>query len=158
MANKADAGSSSSQSSAGSGGTSPLSSVTSSSSSGGSSSGGGSGAATPPPFSVAGAGAIITNFTDIDATALIDGAVIQGVGLNATRVNVRALSDLTQLSVAGGGALSMAKNPATSFSAAIAGAVAIQSSDDDVTARINNSTLTQIADEAGALTVQALER
>ena len=157
MANRADAGSSSSQSSAGSGGTSALSSVTSSSSSGGSSSGGGSGAATPPPFSVAGAGAIITNFTDIDATALIDGALIQGMGLNATRVNVRALSDLTQLSVAGGGALSMAKNPATSFSAAIAGAVAIQSSDDDVTARINNSTMTQIADEAGALTVQALK-
>lgn len=157
MANKANAGSSSSQSSAGSGGTSALSSATSSSSSGGSSSGGGTGASTPPPFSVAGAGAIITNFTDIDATALIDGAVILGVGLNATHVNVEALSNLSQVSVAGGGALTMAKNPGTSFSAAIAGAVAIQSSDDDVTARINNSSLTQIADEAGALTVQALK-
>ena len=156
MANKADAGSSSSQSSAGGGGTSTLSSVTSASS-GGSSSGGGGGASTPPPFSVAGAGAIITNFTDIDATALIDGAVIKGVGEDATRVNVKALSNLTQVSVAGGGALTMAANPSTSFSAAIAGAVAIQSSDDDVTARINNSSLTQIADEAGALTVQALK-
>lgn len=158
LADKADAGSSSSQAKADGSSTSPLSAVTGDlQSQGAGGSGGGGGASTPPKFSVAGAGAIITNFTDIDATALIDGAVIQGVGLSATRVNVRAVSDLTQLSLAGGGALTMAKNPGTSFSSSIAGAVAIQSSDDDVTARINNSSLTQIADEAGAFTVQALK-
>jgi hypothetical protein len=159
LADKADAGSSSSQAKAGGGSTSPLSAVSGDlqSQSGGGAGGGGDGASTPPKFSVAGAGAIITNFTDIDATALIDGAVIQGVGQSATRVKVRAVSDLTQLSLAGGGALTMASNPGTSFSSSIAGAVAIQSSDDDVTARINNSSLTQIADEAGAFTVQALK-
>jgi len=159
LADKADAGSSSSQAKAGGSSTSPLSAVTGDlqSQGGGGSGGGGDGASTPPKFSVAGAGAIITNFTDIDATALIDGAVIQGVGQSATRVKVRAVSDLTQLSLAGGGALTMASNPGTSFSSSIAGAVAIQSSDDDVTARINNSSLTQIADEAGAFTVQALK-
>jgi DNA repair protein RadA/Sms len=61
------------------------------------------------------------------------------------------------VSVAGGAALTMASNPATKGSTSIAGAVAIQSSDDDTTARIQNSTLTNVADETGALMVVALK-
>ena len=159
LANKADASSSSSQAKAGSGSTSPLSAVTgdAQSQSGSSSASSSGGSSTPPPFSVAGAGAVVTNLTDIDATALIEGAVIKGVGTDATRVSVRAISNVAQVSVAGGGALTMANNTSTTFSSSIAGAVAIQSSDDDATARIKDSTLTQLADEADALTVQALK-
>ena len=158
LADKADSGSASSQSKADGGAAAPLAAVTGDLQSQGAASGGDTaGASTPPKFSVAGAGAIITNFTDIDTIALIDGAVIKGVGAGTTHVAVRATQDLTQVSVAGGGALTMASNPTTKSTTSIAGAVAIQSSDDDTTARIQNSSLTQLADEAGALVVQALK-
>lgn len=111
----------------------------------------------PPPFSIAAAGAVVTNFSNIDTTAQIDGAVVRGLNEGATRVGVQALSDLTQVSVAGGGALAMANNASTTFSSAIAGAVAIQRSDDDTSARITGSTITGVADEGGALKVQALK-
>lgn len=160
LADKADAGSSSSQSKADGGSTAPLDAVTGdlkSEGAGSDAEGEGAGASKPPKFSVAGAGAIITNFSNVDTTALIDGAVLQGVDSGATRVTVRAMQDLTQVSVAGGGALTMASNPSTTSTTSLAGAVAIQSSDDDTTARIQNSTLTDIADEAGALMVEALK-
>ena len=111
----------------------------------------------PPSFSIAGAGAIVTNFSDLDTTAQIDGAVVKGVGSGTSQVAVRALSDLTQVSVAGGGALSLAKNTGTEFTAAIAGAVAIQKSDDDTTARIVNSAISDLADQADSLVLQALK-
>lgn len=111
----------------------------------------------PPSFSIAGAGAIVTNYSNLDTTALIDGAVIQAIGAGTSTVAVRALSDVTQVSAAGGGALSMSKNAATTFTAAVAGAVAIQDSDDDTTARIVDSTVSDLADQAGSLVVQALK-
>jgi len=158
MANKADAGSSGSQAKAGGGSASPLAAVTGGLQGQGAASGGDSGgASTPPKFSVAGAGAIVTNFSDIDTTSMVEGAVIQGVGAGTTKVVVRANQDLTQVSVAGGGALTMASNPTTSSTTSIAGAVAIQKSDDDTIALIRDSSLTQLADVAGALQVQALK-
>ena len=158
MADKADAGSSSSQAKAGGGSASPLAAVTGGLQDQGAASGGDSGgASTPPKFSVAGAGAIVTNFSDVDTTSIVEGAVIQGVGAATTQVVVRANQDLTQVSVAGGGALTMASNPTTSSTTSIAGAVAIQKSDDDTIALISNSTLTQLSDVAGALQVQALK-
>ena len=111
----------------------------------------------PPSFSIAGAGAIVTNYSNLDTTALIDRAVISAIGSGTNTVAVRALSDVTQVSAAGGGALSMSKNAATTFTAAVAGAVAIQDSDDDTTARIVGSTISDLADEAGSLVVQALK-
>ena len=78
-------------------------------------------------------------------------------GLDDYQLTVRALSDLTQVSVAGGGALAMAKNASTTFSAAIAGAVALQKSDDDTTARIVDSSVTDLADTATSLNVQAIK-
>ncbi len=111
----------------------------------------------PPSFSIAGAGAIVTNFSDLDTTALLDGALVEGVGSGTNTVAVQALSDLTQVSVAGGGALSLAKNAGTTFTAAIAGAVAIQKSDDDTTARIVNSHISDLADQSGSLVLQALK-
>ena len=118
-------------------------------------------ASKPPSFSIAGAGALVTNYSDIDTTALLDGAVVQALDVGAgttTAVGVRALSDLTQVSVAGGGALAMAKNASTTFSAAVAGAVAIQDSDDDTSALIrNNTVVSDLADRSGALVVQALK-
>ncbi|MDB5752986.1 MAG: hypothetical protein JWP65_3407 [Ramlibacter sp.] len=117
----------------------------------------GEGESKPPAFSIAGAGAVVTNFSDVDTTALIDRAVVLGQSGGSTGVGVRALSDLTQVSVAGGGALAMANNSSTTFSSAIAGAVAIQDSDDDTTARIVGSTVTGLADRAGSLTVEALK-
>jgi hypothetical protein len=158
MADKADAGSSGSQGKAGGGSASPLAAVTGGLQGQGAASGGDSGgASTPPKFSVAGAGAIVTNFSDVDTTSIVEGAVIQGVGADTTQVVVRANQDLTQVSVAGGGALTMASNPTTTSTTSIAGAVAIQKSDDDTIALISNSTLTQLSDVAGALQVQALK-
>lgn len=158
MADKADAGSSSSQAKAGGGSASPLAAVTGGlQGQGAASEGDSGGASTPPKFSVAGAGAIVTNFSDIDTTSMIEGAVVKGVGAGTTQVLVRATQDLTQVSVAGGGALTMASNPTTTSTTSIAGAVAIQSSDDDTLALITNSSLTQLADLAGALQVEALK-
>jgi hypothetical protein len=158
MADKADAGSSSSQAKAGGGSASPLAAVTGGlQGQGAASEGDSGGASTPPKFSVAGAGAIVTNFSDIDTTSMIEGAVVKGVGAGTTQVLVRATQDLTQISVAGGGALTMASNPTTTSTTSIAGAVAIQSSDDDTLALITNSSLTQLADLAGALQVEALK-
>ncbi|QHE87193.1 leukotoxin LktA family filamentous adhesin [Hydrogenophaga sp. BPS33] len=117
----------------------------------------GEGESKPPAFSIAGAGAIVTNFSDVDTSALIDRAVVLGQDGGTTGVGVRALSDLTQVSVAGGGALAMANNSSTTFSAAIAGAVAIQDSDDDTTARIVDTTVSGLADRASSLTVEALK-
>lgn len=114
-------------------------------------------ASKPPSFSIAGAGAIVTNFSDLDTTALVDGAVVHAIGSGTSTVAVQALSDLTQVSVAGGGALSLSKNPGTKFTAAIAGAVAIQDSDDDTTARIVGSTISDLADQSGSLVIQALK-
>ncbi|WP_210546544.1 leukotoxin LktA family filamentous adhesin [Rhodoferax sp. PAMC 29310] len=114
-------------------------------------------ASKPPSFSIAGAGAIVTNYSNLDTTALIDRAVISAIGSGTNTVAVRALSDVTQVSAAGGGALSMSKSPATTFTAAVAGAVAIQDSDDDTTARIVGSTISDLADQAGGLVVQALK-
>ncbi|TXI74221.1 MAG: leukotoxin LktA family filamentous adhesin [Limnohabitans sp.] len=111
----------------------------------------------PPPFSIAAAGAIVTNFSNMDTTALLDRAVVTGLNGGTTRVGVQALSDLTQVSAAGGMALAMANNPVSTLSAAIAGAVAIQRSDDDTTARIVDSSVTTLADESDALKVQALK-
>ncbi len=111
----------------------------------------------PPSMAISGAGAIVTNFSDLDTTALVDGARVTGIGTDTTTVGVRALSDLIQVSVAGGGALSMAKNTSTTFSAAIGGAIAIQKSDDDTRARIVNSTLEDLADLASSLVVQAIK-
>lgn len=111
----------------------------------------------PPPFSVAGAGAIVSNVSDIDTKAEINSSLIKAINSGTTKVDVAAISDLTQLSAAGGGALSVAKKPGTKFSSDIAGAVAIQKSDDDTTARIVDSTISDIADEAGAMKVQALK-
>ena len=111
----------------------------------------------PPPFSVAGAGAIVSNVSDIDTKAEINSSLIKSINSGTTKVDVAAISDLTQLSAAGGGALSVAKKPGTKFSSDIAGAVAIQKSDDDTTARIVDSTISDIADEAGAMKVQALK-
>lgn len=117
----------------------------------------GAGESKPPSFSIAVAGAVVTNFSDVDTAALIDRAVLQGIDSGTTGVSVRALSDLTQVSVAGGGALAMANNSSTTFSSAIAGAAAIQKSDDDTTARIVGSTITGLADRADSLTVEALK-
>ncbi|MGV0984367.1 MAG: leukotoxin LktA family filamentous adhesin [Limnohabitans sp.] len=114
-------------------------------------------ASKPPSFSIAGAGAIVTNYSDLDTTALIDRAVVRAAGSGTSTVAVRALSDLTQVSVAGGGALALSQNASTKFSSAIAGAVALQDSDDDTTARIVGSTLSDLADESGSLVVQALK-
>ncbi len=111
----------------------------------------------PPSMAISGAGAIVTNFSDLDTTALVDGALVTGIDTGTNTVAVQALSDLTQVSVAGGGALSVAKNTATTFSAAIAGAIAIQKSDDDTRARIVNSTLEDLADQSGSLVVQAIK-
>ena len=111
----------------------------------------------PPPFSIAAAGAIVTNFSNMDTTALLDRAVVKGLNGGTTRVGVQALSDLTQVSAAGGMALAMANNPVSTLSAAIAGAVAIQRSDDDTTARIVDSSVATLADESDALKVQALK-
>ena len=122
--------------------------------------GGGSGASgesKAPRMQIAGAGAVVTNFSDVDTTALIDGAVIKPLTGGSTHVGVRAISDITQISAAGGGALAMSKNASTTFSSAIAGAVAVQKSDDDTTASIVGSEIRDLADEAGALTVQALK-
>lgn len=115
------------------------------------------GAATPPPFSIAGAGAVVSNFSNIDTLALVDNALVTGIATGTSRLNVQALSDLTQISVAGGGALAMANNASTTFSSAIAGAAAIQYSDDDTTARVVGSTVRDLADEAGSLSVAALK-
>ncbi|PUE20245.1 leukotoxin LktA family filamentous adhesin [Limnohabitans sp. WS1] len=114
-------------------------------------------ASKPPSFAIAGAGAIVTNTTDLDTTALVDRAVIKAEGAGTLGLTVRALSDLTQVSVAGGGALAMSKNASTTFSAAIAGAVALQKSDDDTTARIVDSSVTDLADTATSLNVQAIK-
>ncbi|TXI73269.1 MAG: leukotoxin LktA family filamentous adhesin, partial [Limnohabitans sp.] len=111
----------------------------------------------PPSMAISGAGAIVTNFSDLDTTALVDGALVAGIGTGTNTVAVRAISDLTQVSVAGGGALSVAKNTSTTFSAAIGGAIAIQKSDDDTRARIVNSTLKDLADQSGSLLVQAIK-
>jgi hypothetical protein len=160
MGGKAAGGSGGAQSSLDGSGTAALSGVGDSLSAQGAASegeGGGEGESKPPPFSIAGAGAIVTNFSDVDTMALIDRAVVQGLDGGTTGVGVRALSDLTQVSVAGGGALAMANNASTTFSSAIAGAVAIQDSDDDTTARIVGSTITGLADRPGSLTVDALK-
>lgn len=158
MGSKADAGSASAQPAAGGSGTAPLSGATDSlQSQGAAQSGGDAGASTPPKFSIAGAGAIVTNFSDIDTTALVDRAVVKAVGAGTTGLTVRALSDLSQISVAGGGALAMANNSSTTFSSAIAGAAAIQGSDDDTTARIVGSTISDVSNQADGLTVQALK-
>lgn len=126
---------------------------------GGGDEGGGApaGASQPPPFSVAGAGAVVSNFSNIDTVALVDRAVVTGIGAATSRLDVQALSDLTQISVAGGGSLAMAKNTSTTFSSAIAGAAAIQYSDDDTTARVVGSVVQDLADEAGSLSVTALK-
>ena len=118
---------------------------------------GDAGASTPPPFSIAGAGAVVSNFSNIDTLALVDNALVTGTEAGTSRLNVQALSDLTQISVAGGGALAMANNASTTFSSAIAGAAAIQYSDDDTTARVVGSTVRHLADEAGSLSVVALK-
>ena len=111
-----------------------------------------------PRMQIAGAGAVVTNFSDVDTLALMDGAVIKPLSAGATtKVGVRAISDMTQISAAGGGALAMSKNTSTTFSSAIAGAVAVQKSDDDTTASIVNSELHDLADTSDALTVQALK-
>ncbi|MDB5937651.1 MAG: hypothetical protein JWP77_15, partial [Polaromonas sp.] len=161
LAEKADSASTASQSIAGDGGTAALGDIGGDLQGQGAAGSGGEGESEgeskPPKFSVAGAGAVVTNFTDIDTLAQIDGAVVHGIASGTTAVNVRALSDLMQVSVAGGGALAMANNSSTTFSSAIAGAVAIQSSDDDTTARIGGSSITALADRADALTVQALK-
>jgi len=115
------------------------------------------GAGTPPPFSIAGAGAVVSNFSNIDTLALVENALVTGIDTGTSRLNVQALSDLTQISVAGGGALAMANNASTTFSSAIAGAAAIQYSDDDTTARVVGSTVRDLADEAGSLSVTALK-
>jgi hypothetical protein len=114
-------------------------------------------ASKPPSFSIAGAGAIVTNYSDLDTTALIDRAVVHAAGSGTSSVAVRGISDLTQVSVAGGGALALSKNASTTFSAAIAGAVAIQDSDDDTTARIVGSSVTDLANTASSLVVQAIK-
>ncbi|WP_439114113.1 leukotoxin LktA family filamentous adhesin, partial [Hydrogenophaga sp.] len=114
-------------------------------------------ASKPPSFSIAGAGAIVTNFSDLDTMALLEGAVVRGMGAGSNTVAVQALSDLTQVSVAGGGALSLSKNTSDKFTAAIAGAVAVQKSDDDTTARIVNSHISDLADQSGSLVLQALK-
>jgi hypothetical protein len=114
-------------------------------------------ASKPPSFSIAGAGAIVTNYSDLDTTALIDRAVIHAAGSGTSTVAVRALSDLTQVSVAGGGALALSKNASTTFSAAMAGAVAIQDSDDDTTARIVDSSVTDLDNTSSSLVVQAIK-
>ena len=111
----------------------------------------------PPKFAIAGAGAIVTNFSNIDTTALIDRAVVSAVDTGTSQVAVQALSDMTQVSVAGGGALALSRNPSTKFSAAVAGAVAVQKSDDDTTARIVGSTMSDLADQSGSLVLQALK-
>jgi hypothetical protein len=114
-------------------------------------------ASKPPSFAIAGAGAIVTNTTDLDTLALVDRGVIKAEGSGTLALTVRALSDLTQVSVAGGGALAMSKNASTTFSAAIAGAVALQKSDDDTTARIVGSSVTDLANTATSLVVQAIK-
>jgi hypothetical protein len=88
---------------------------------------------------------------------LVDRSVIKGIGSGTTEVAVRALSDLAQVSVAGGGALAMANNASTKFSASVAGAAAIQYSDDDTSARIVGSTITGLADRSASLAVQAIK-
>jgi hypothetical protein len=111
----------------------------------------------PPSFSIAGAGAIVTNFSDLDVFALIDGASISGRNGGSTSVLVQGVSDVTQVSVAGGGALAAADNSSTTFSAAMAGAVAIQQSDDDTVARIRNSTISDLSEQTDSLSVLALK-
>ena len=111
----------------------------------------------PPSLSVAGAGALVTNISNLDTYAQVNGALIQAPADADTRLVVRGFSDLTQITAAGGGALTMARNPSTKFSSAIAGAVAIEQSDDDTTAQVLNTTVTGVADEAGAFQVQALK-
>ncbi len=158
LGDKAGGGAGGAQSKADGAGTAALSGVGDSlQSEGAAGSGDGGGESKPPRFSIAGAGAIVTNFSDVDTEALIDRAVVQGLGAGTTGVGVRSLSDLTQVSVAGGGALAMANNSSTTFSSAIAGAVAIQDSDDDTSARIVGSTITGLADRPDSLTVDALK-
>ena len=152
----------SASSSGGSANTAALGGATSDTQSQSTSGGGGSpppapAANQPPPFQIAGAGGVVTNTSDVDTTALIDGAVIKPLTGGTLTLGVRAISDLTQVSVAGGAALTKSANPATSFSATIAGAVAIQKSDDDTTARIVDSTVQDLADSADALSVEALK-
>src|SRR5690606_28452128 len=95
MGDKAGGGAGGAQSSLDGAGTAALSgvgdSLTAEGAAGGGEGGGeeggeGEGESKPPAFSIAGAGAIVTNFSDVDTTALIDRAVVLGQGSGSTGV------------------------------------------------------------------------
>jgi len=101
-------------------------------------------------FGIAVSGAAAVNLVELGARAELDGANIIGSGDDAT-VTVRATDDASLTSMAGAAALQRAK--ASSFSGAMAGAVAYSSVANTTTALVRDSQLSAVPH----VTVQALD-
>jgi hypothetical protein len=112
----------------------------------------------PPKFSIAAAGAAAVTITNVDTVATIDGATVQRkAATGVSNTTVLAVSNVNQISVAGGGAFSMSADPATKSNTGVGVAISLQMNKEggngnETRASIVNSTLTgQGADHVEAL-------
>lgn len=99
-------------------------------------------------FSIAGSGSAAVNLSELDTEATIDGADISGRGAGSVTVSVRAVNDTDQLALAGAGALVRDSGESGGFSAAIAGAIAINQLDNATRARVLGSRIAQVGSGA----------
>lgn len=108
-------------------------------------------------FSIAGSGSAAVNLTELGTEAGIEGADISGRDDGSVTVAVRALNDTDLLALSGAGALVRDSGGGGGFSAAIAGAVAINQLENVTRARVVDSEITRIGGAAGpGVSVEAM--
>ncbi len=108
-------------------------------------------------FSIAVSGSAAVNLTELNTDAVVDGADIAGRDADAVTVRVQALNTTDQLALAGAGALvrdsgDSGGGSGGGFTAAIAGAVAVNQLENITRARVLDSSISQVgagADEPG---------
>ncbi len=98
------------------------------------------------------AGSFTFNVAELTTKAWVSDAALAGLNGAAINPTVQALNYTGLISASGGASLVMAKNPSSTNSAGIAGAVAFNLIDNTTSAYINASTLSNV----GALNVNAL--
>ncbi|MHB1566868.1 MAG: leukotoxin LktA family filamentous adhesin [Acidiferrobacter sp.] len=118
---------------------------------GGSSTTAGSGGTPAPKFGLSVAGSASVNVTNVSTQAYIDGADVVLPALAATgngRLTIQALNETATVAVSGGGALTLAGQGSSSWSAAVTAALAINILGNTTTASLADSTVTQVQQAA----------
>ncbi|MCA3120832.1 MAG: leukotoxin LktA family filamentous adhesin, partial [Rhodocyclaceae bacterium] len=112
-------------------------------------------AAGPPPsspFGIAIAGSSAVNRVELGTRAYVDGGTVEMNSTGATSLVLRAVNDTDITAAAGSAALVRANNPSSSFSAGVAGSVAVNLIGNTTEAYLKSATVTNAED----VTVNAL--